>query len=743
MKALLVKRTGGIPLGIVWSLGLIRGGKPAEKVLLELGNAKSKIAEFCFEASMEAIRGTSAYKMLLALAALENAVTRGTLGDILHAHLSVADQEDGLERLIQLSLANKVADTFSLLPLTRIYALGEASCLYGALREFPAWVQERAMSLELERVLVPYLETLVRYNTDLEPGGIKQTRAQVVLPLDEIYVELRANRDRPDVDRRVIREEVEEIKKRLESENDPKERERQYQIWAHQARTLEQALDISGSREELSSIVQRHRQVVILGDPGSGKTTLVRHVTLRFARAILAEPDRLFRSQDDLWDENAVWRLPDLGPVRLPILLHISQYAEARHKDPGLSLADYLLHYSAGSPLPYAHKLGILLRRLLEAGRCIVLLDGLDEIVDPADRHHIANAIGQFADIYRAAGLPGWLAHSLAYAPEDVEEKLEANAEADEANVVIAWGTNVPEDVRQGWNKRIQQRRREWRRGASTMRLAWELLDEARYAHVGNRIVVTSRIAGYHFAGVPGEFEHYTIRQMSLDSIKLFLEKWCPAVERRISDAPDSVQVEQRARREIRGILQSVETMPGVRRLAENPLLLRILAIIHRNEAHLPQRRVELYETAAITLLRDWHLERGTREAAIDDVKAMSLLGPVAFEIHENRTSGLISKGETERVLARILARERGEDPEQPSLATCEAVLQFLNAIREQSGLFVERGEGLYGFMHLTFEEYFAARYLVSSSVQGRDPDLERDCICLVGANRSCSRLVC
>jgi hypothetical protein len=581
---------------------------------------------------------------------------------------------------------------------------------------------------ERERtVMEGYLSALIRDNADLEPGGIKQTKVQVVLPLDEIYVGLQADRDRPDVDRRVMQEELDEIKKRLEREEDPKEREKQYQIWAHQARTLQQALEISGPREELSNIVQRHRQVVILGDPGSGKTTLLRYLTLRFARAILAEPERLFQPQD-LWDEKKVWRLPDLGPVRLPILLRISHYAEARQKEPDLALVDYLPRYFAGLQVPHADELGLLLRQLLDEGRCMVLLDGLDEIIDPTDRRNIAIAIGQFAGVFRETGLPEWLARSLTLAPTRIEEKPEAKTESDEEQkeIPIQWDKSVPEDVREEWEKQIKQRRKEWRRGARAMRLSWDLLDKARYAHVGNRFVVTSRIAGYHFAGVPGEFEHYTIRRMSMDDIKLFLEKWCPAVERRIAEAPDPAQVEQRARREIDGILQAVETTPGVRRMAENPLLLRILAIIHRNEAHLPQRRVELYETATVTLLRDWLLERGPKGAAIDDVKAMSLLGPVAFYIHENRASGFLSKGETERILGNILARERGEDTENPSLETREAVHQFLETVRQHSGLFVERGEGLYGFMHLTFQEYFTARQLVSSSAKARPQILER-----------------
>ena len=582
---------------------------------------------------------------------------------------------------------------------------------------------------ERERIVLEgYLNALLRDNTDLDSGGVKQTKVQVVVPLDEIYVGLQADRDRPDVDRRVMQEDLDEIKKNLEREEDPKEREKQYQIWAQHSRVIQEALELSGPREDLANIVQRHRQVVVLGEPGSGKTTLVRYLTLRLARAIQAEPERLFQPQK-LWDEKEVWQLPSIGPVRLPILLRISHYAEARQKDPDLALLDYLPRYFAGLSVPHADDLGLLFQRLLDEGRCILLLDGLDEIIEPADRRNIAAAIGQFAGVYRETGLPDWLAHSLAFAPTRAKENLEANTESvDEGvDISIQWDKNVPEDVLREWVKLIKQRREGWRHRGRAVRLAWELLDEARYTHVGNRFVVTSRIAGYHFAGVPGEFEHYTIRRMSLDDIKMFLEKWCPAVERRIAAAPDPAQVDQRARREIEGILQAVETTPGVRRMAENPLLLRILAIIHRNEAHLPQRRVELYETATITLLRDWNLERGLKAATIDDVRATSLLGPVAFYIHENRATGFLSKGETERILANILSRERGEkDPENPSLETREAVHHFLETVREHSGLFVERGEGLYGFMHLTFEEYFTARQLVSSSTRARAQILER-----------------
>lgn len=49
--------------------------------------------------------------------------------------------------------------------------------------------------------------------------------------------------------------------------------------------------------------------------------------------------------------------------------------------------------------------------------------------------------------------------------------------------------------------------------------------------------------------------------------------------------------------------------------------------------------------------------------------------------------------------------------------AALELVRQFLRKVRETTGLFVERAPAVYGFMHLTFEEYFAARYIADNEI--------------------------
>ena len=53
------------------------------------------------------------------------------------------------------------------------------------------------------------------------------------------------------------------------------------------------------------------------------------------------------------------------------------------------------------------------------------------------------------------------------------------------------------------------------------------------------------------------------------------------------------------ADRERGELLTAIHRDPGVRRLAANPLLLTILALMKRQGVVLPDRRVELYEHSA------------------------------------------------------------------------------------------------------------------------------------------------
>ena len=84
----------------------------------------------------------------------------------------------------------------------------------------------------------------------------------------------------------------------------------------------------------------------------------------------------------------------DLGTVRFPIFIRIADYAE--HGMPkGQSLSDFLVDYHRMHECPRAG-LTDLLATELAGGNCLILLDGLDEIVSADDRRKVVERVEDF-----------------------------------------------------------------------------------------------------------------------------------------------------------------------------------------------------------------------------------------------------------------------------------------------------------------------------------------------------------
>ncbi|NEP25621.1 MAG: tetratricopeptide repeat protein [Moorea sp. SIO3I6] len=233
-----------------------------------------------------------------------------------------------------------------------------------------------------------------------------------------------------------------------------------------------------------------------------------------------------------------------------------------------------------------------------------------------------------------------------------------------------------------------------------------------------NKFVITSRIAGYREVKLSQRFSHFTITEMEPEQVERFLDRWCLAVEK--AQRPDASQHywQQEADHQSGELKEAIAASEGVKRMTGNPLLLTILALIHRNGSRLPNQRVKLYELAVQTLTEDWQLSKklpGVETVVLKESQVMALLAPLAYWMHEHKPSGLVSEAEVREKLAQIHGELNDEDPDSQSVQW--QINDFLLRVRETTGLFVERAPGSYGFMHLTFEEYFAARYIADNDV--------------------------
>lgn len=121
----LYQKTSGIPAAIAYTIGQLAAGYLLEDVLVKVTNAKGDVARFCFESSVQRLKGQPSHRLLMTLALFPKPVLRETIAQIA---LSVPDPivtADGLAQLQQLSLVRQRQGRYSLLPLTREYALAE------------------------------------------------------------------------------------------------------------------------------------------------------------------------------------------------------------------------------------------------------------------------------------------------------------------------------------------------------------------------------------------------------------------------------------------------------------------------------------------------------------------------------------------------------------------------------------------------------------------------------------------
>jgi NACHT domain len=250
------------------------------------------------------------------------------------------------------------------------------------------------------------------------------------------------------------------------------------------------------------------------------------------------------------------------------------------------------------------------------------------------------------------------------------------------------------------------------------------LVDEIEHfslCHPGNRVLVTSRPVGYDLSRISHPiFAHATVQDFNDQQIEQFLFNWYTAVLR-LSPIP------QREHEELDLLLTTLKSNPRLHKLAENPLLLTVMTMLHRYE-RLPDRRVQVYDRCANLLLETWAKIRGTdqrwQDMKMDKDDQYACVAYLGFVLHERSQEEMPSDNKVAEDMAvdvpsRFL-RHCVEDFLKkreliPSLAEQKSeARRFIALVQEEAGLIVERGTGedndpLYGFVHRTFQEYFAA----------------------------------
>jgi predicted nucleotidyltransferase len=358
-----------------------------------------------------------------------------------------------------------------------------------------------------------------------------------------------------------------------------------------------------------------HRRVLLRGEPGCGKTTVLRHAARAYASGIAAEGD-----------------YPNLS--RVPLLVRLTEFAKARDRDSNMSLIRFVVTRTLrdGSS-DYWYQVEHHLESELKRGTCLVLFDGLDEV-----------------------GGDSWLANAL------------------EAFI-------------------------------------------DKFSH--NQFVLTSRIVGLD-AGPWRRlgFVTFQVARWHEEDIREFARRWYAGRPASATKQPKR-QLDQRADEFTKAILSQA----SLREIASNPLMLTILAALHYANATLPRRRPDLYAKIVEVMLETW--ETSKREARPGDaLQGIDLDGREFGWLLARLGLGMQREARllrprwwvndcVQQFLRDQLALDGDRAKEQS-----ERVVRYLC---ERTGLLIERGDGVFGFCHRTFQEYFAARGLLLEVEGGGD----------------------
>ncbi len=252
-----------------------------------------------------------------------------------------------------------------------------------------------------------------------------------------------------------------------------------------------------------------------------------------------------------------------------------------------------------------------------------------------------------------------------------------------------------------------------------------EEIESFAQRYPGNRFLVTSRPVGYELAPLREQaFAHAQVQPFDDQQIHAFLKNWYTHV---LGLSPLSNEEQE----ELEELYSALKDNPRLHSLAENPLLLTVITALHRYQ-RLPDKRILVYERCADLLLEMWAKLRGTnvrwgdlKLSKEDQYACLAHLGFVLHEREQQKQENDSNQDEHEGtsvsvdVPSRFILREIEQFLlEQNSFLSIgeqhTQAKRFLDLVKEEAGLIVERGtdengESLYGFVHHTFQEYFAA----------------------------------
>ncbi len=432
-----------------------------------------------------------------------------------------------------------------------------------------------------------------------------------------------------------------------------------------------------GFRRYTSAVAHTHENehLIILGDPGSGKSTLFRYLSFCLAGHRLNADSQLLANLG--WDEARIQAPPDEDPAAYAV--KFAEYQRKREMD-----------------------------RLLGQTR-----EGRGEVVP------------------ESVIIP-WSSGALV--PIQIELRNFAQSDFDPQSPVALWKYACEQLERDDLGEAIPALKRIAQRGEAIFLFdgvdevppgkrpdIWRAiasLSEGPYG--GCRWIAACRVLSFVSAEAPAGVPVQTLSPLTEEQIDTFVAKWYEA----LAEAGELFPPRSADH------LRAATRRPRLRTVARNPMLLTIMALVQTYYGMLPDERARLYQQCVETLLLRWqrHKEDSEREMpgllvelGTNQQELERLLWEIAWQAHSQGFDPESAGSEDEESAVDIPESQVMEIACR-ALGSWSRAEQFVEYTERRAHLLLGRGGvggRLFTFPHRTFQEYLAACRLASDRRPG------------------------
>ncbi|MFB2924129.1 HEAT repeat domain-containing protein [Aerosakkonema funiforme] len=377
---------------------------------------------------------------------------------------------------------------------------------------------------------------------------------------------------------------------------------------------------------------KEHQKIMVLADPGMGKSTLLKMEALTTAKA---EREKLFGN------------LGIIDEAIFPLVIRLSDLAETE-----VEIFDAIPRIIQRDYPKTSGLIDELLKEKLANGKCLLLLDALDE-VPKAQRNRLAEKLNRFTRNYPCRII--CTSRIVGYGGAFVEGAKEVE--------IVPFSQKQTEKYIQTW---------------------------------------FNNAAGYINQDLcsGGQKPGFSVNENQLNSQVSQETGFFSAINN------DAVSAE--------GLIGELGNKPQIQGLAQNPLLLSLLCSLYQEkELHLPARRSQVYQQAVDYMLGKWRGEN-KRQLCEDGwvIAKIGLLQDIAYHFSCDGKE-IFSLQELSEKIDKFLGENRKSDFRDVKAA------ELIKELAEEDGILqkLDRDGDKYLFLHRTFQEYFAASYLLGKRI--------------------------